>query len=201
MARHRLLSTLALTAGLAVSLAGCGVNSVPTAEELAKNKWADVQAAYQRRADLIPNLQATVKGAAKQEKDVQIGVTQARAAANVAAGIKVNPEDLKDPAKVKQFQDAQGAVTAALINIRNTTEAYPDLKSIEVFRDFGNQLEGTENRINVSIRDYNEAVRQYNTTIRTFPDAIGAKIFYGSKPMTPYQAVTPGADHAPKVEF
>lgn len=201
MTQHSKLSLVTLSTVVALSLSGCGINSVPTAEETAKNAWANVQAAYQRRADLIPNLQATVKGAAKQERDVQIGVTQARAAASTAAGIQLKPEDLKDPAKVKQFQDAQGAVTAALVNIRNTTEAYPDLKSIDVFRDFTNQLEGTENRINVSIRDYNEAVRQYNTTIRTFPDAIGAKIFYGAKPMTPYTAVTPGADRAPKVEF
>ena len=201
MIRRRPIALFAIASSVALSLSGCGVNSVPTAEELAKNKWADVQAAYQRRADLIPNLQATVKGAARQEKEIQVGVAQARAAAGSAAGIQLKPEDLKDPAKVKQFQDAQGAVTAALINIRNTTEAYPDLKSIDVFRDFSNQLEGTENRINVSIRDYNEAVRQYNTTIRTFPDAIGAKIFYGAKPMAPYTAVTPGADRAPKVEF
>ena len=201
MIRRRPIALFAIASSVALSLSGCGVNSVPTAEELAKNKWADVQAAYQRRTDLIPNLQATVKGAARQEKEIQVGVAQARAAAGSAAGIQLKPEDLKDPAKVKQFQDAQGAVTAALINIRNTTEAYPDLKSIDVFRDFSNQLEGTENRINVSIRDYNEAVRQYNTTIRTFPDAIGAKIFYGAKPMAPYTAVTPGADRAPKVEF
>ena len=201
MIRRHPIALFAIASSAALSLSGCGVNSVPTAEELAKNKWADVQAAYQRRADLIPNLQATVKGAARQEKEIQVGVAQARAAAGSAAGIQLKPEDLKDPAKVKQFQDAQGAVTAALINIRNTTEAYPDLKSIDVFRDFSNQLEGTENRINVSIRDYNEAVRQYNTTIRTFPDAIGAKIFYGAKPMAPYTAVTPGADRAPKVEF
>lgn len=201
MITRRAVSLFVMSGFAAMSLSGCGVNSVPTAEESAKNAWANVQASYQRRADLIPNLQATVKGAAKQEKDVQIGVTQARAAANMAAGIQLKPEDLKDPAKVKQFQDAQGAVTAALVNIRNTTEAYPDLKSIDVFRDFSNQLEGTENRINIAIKDYNEAVRQYNTTIRTFPDAIGAKIFYGAKPMTPYTAVTPGADRAPRVEF
>jgi LemA protein len=200
ISRHP-IALFALASTAALSLSGCGVNSVPTAEELAKNKWADVQAAYQRRADLIPNLEATVKGAARQEKDIQVGVAQARAAAGSAAGVQLKPEDLKDPAKVKQFQDAQGAVTAALINIRNTTEAYPDLKSIDVFRDFGNQLEGTENRINISIKDYNEAVRQYNTTIRTFPDAIGAKIFYGAKEMTPYTAVTPGANVAPKVGF
>jgi LemA protein len=183
----------------AVSLAGCGVNSIPTAEENAKAKWANVQADYQRRADLIPNLEATVKGFAKQEKDVLIAVTQARSASTAAAATQ--PIDLTDPAKVAEFQKAQGAVSAALLNIRNITEAYPDLKSNANFLAFQSQLEGTENRINISTKDYNEAVQRYNTTIRTFPDAIGAKIFYGSKPMVTYTATAPNADRAPTVKF
>jgi LemA protein len=191
---------LALLAPLAaVSLAGCGVNSIPTAEENAKAKWANVQADYQRRADLIPNLEATVKGFAKQEKDVLIAVTQARSASTAAAATQ--PIDLTDPAKVAEFQKAQGAVSAALLNIRNITEAYPDLKSNANFLAFQSQLEGTENRINISTKDYNEAVQRYNTTIRTFPDAIGAKIFYGSKPMVTYTATAPNADRAPTVKF
>jgi LemA protein len=191
---------LALLAPLAaVSLAGCGVNSIPTAEENAKAKWANVQADYQRRADLIPNLEATVKGFAKQEKDVLIAVTQARSASTAAAATQ--PIDLTDPAKVAEFQKAQGAVSAALLNIRNITEAYPDLKSNANFLAFQSQLEGTENRINISTKDYNEAVQAYNTTIRTFPDAIGAKIFYGSKPMVTYTATAPNADRAPTVKF
>jgi LemA protein len=191
---------LALLAPLvAVSLSGCGINSIPTAEENAKAKWANVQADYQRRADLIPNLEATVKGFAKQEKDVLIAVTQARAAATSATSAQ--PADLTDPAKVAEYQKAQGAVSAALLNIRNITEAYPDLKSNANFLAFQSQLEGTENRINVSTKDYNEAVQAYNTTIRTFPDAIGAKIFYGSKPMVTYTATAPNADRAPTVKF
>jgi LemA protein len=182
----------------AVSLSGCGINSIPTAEEAAKAKWANVQADYQRRADLIPNLVATVKGFAKQESSVLVQVTQARAA---ATSTQLAPADLTDPAKVKQFQDAQGAVSAALLNIRNITEAYPDLKSNANFLALQSQLEGTENRINISIKDYNEAVQKYNTTIRTFPDAIGAKIFYGSKPMVTYTATAPNADRAPTVDF
>ncbi len=185
----------------ALALSGCGVNSVPTAEENAKAKWANVQADYERRASLIPNLVETVKGLSKQEKDVLIGVTTARAAANGAAGVQLKPEDLSDPAKVKAFQEAQGAVTAALVNIRNITEAYPEIRSSEAYTTLMSQIEGTENRINISIKDYNGAVQGYNTTIRTFPDAIGAKIFYGAKPMTPYQATTPNAQAAPQVKF
>lgn len=190
---------LALIAPLAaISLAGCGINSVPTAEENAKAKWANVQADYQRRADLIPNLVATVKGYAKQEEKVLTQVTQARAA---ATSTQLSPDQLSDPAKVKQFQEAQGAVTSALLNIRNITEAYPDLKSNANFLALQSQLEGTENRINISVKDYNEAVQAYNTRIRTFPDAIGAKVFYGAKPMTTYTATAPNADRAPTVDF
>ena len=182
---------------IAISLAGCGINSVPTAEENAKAKWANVQADYQRRADLIPNLVETVKGFATQEKDVLTQVTEARAKATQTT---LNPADLNDPAKVKAFQDAQGAVTAALVNFRSITEAYPELKSNENFLALQSQLEGTENRINVSIKDYNESVQSYNTTIRTFPDMIGAKIIHGAKPMVPYQAQQ-GSDKAPAVKF
>ena len=188
----------AILVAATLSLSACGVNSVPTAEENAKAKWANVQADYQRRADLIPNLVETVKGFAKQESTVLTQVTQARAA---ATAVQLSPEDLNDPAKVKQFQEAQGAVSAALLNIRNITEAYPQLTSNANFLALQSQLEGTENRINISTKDYNEAVQAYNTTIRTFPDVIGAKIFYGAKPMTPYQATAPNADRAPTVKF
>jgi LemA protein len=187
---------LALIAPLAaVSLSGCGINSIPTAEENAKAKWANVQADYQRRADLIPNLVATVKGFAKQEKDVLIQVTQARASAN---SVTLSPGDLTDPAKVAAFQNAQNNLTFAT---RQLQEAYPELKSNTNFTTLQSQLEGTENRVNISIKDYNEAVQKYNTTIRTFPDAIGAKIFYGSKPMVTYTATAPNAQNAPKVDF
>jgi len=187
---------LALIAPLAaVSLSGCGINSIPTAEEAAKAKWANVQADYQRRADLIPNLVATVKGFAKQEKDVLTTVTQARASANQ---VTLSPGDLTDPAKVAAFQNAQNNLTLAT---RQLQEAYPELKSNANFMALQSQLEGTENRVNISIKDYNEAVQKYNTTIRTFPDAIGAKIFYGSKPMVTYTATAPNADRAPTVDF
>ncbi len=189
-------SRLALIAPLAaISLSGCGINSIPTAEEAAKAKWANVQADYQRRADLIPNLVATVKGFAKQEKDVLTTVTQARASANQ---VLLSPGDLTDPAKVAAFQNAQNNLTLAT---RQLQEAYPELKSNANFMALQSQLEGTENRVNISIKDYNEAVQSYNTTIRTFPDAIGAKIFYGSKPMVTYTATAPNADRAPTVDF
>lgn len=182
---------------LAASLAGCGINSVPTAEENAKAKWANVQADYQRRADLVPNLVETVKGFAKQEKDVLTQVTEARAR---ATSIQVSADDLNDPAKVQQFQQAQTALSGSLGRLLATVEAYPQLKSNENFLALQSQLEGTENRINVSIKDYNQAVQQYNTTIRTFPDLIGAKIVHGAKPMMPYQAQA-GSELAPKVNF
>ena len=181
----------------AITLAGCGLNSVPTSEENVNAKWGDLQADYQRRADLIPNLVATVKGYAQQEKSVLIEVTNARAN---ATRVQLNANDLSDPAKVQAFNEAQSRLTQAIIPLQRLQEAYPDLKSNQNFLALQSQLEGTENRIEIARRDYNEAVRQYNTTIRTFPDAIGAKIFYGAKPMVPFEAAT-GAQEAPKVDF
>ena len=157
-----------------------------------------MQADYQRRADLIPNLVETVKGYAKQEQSVLVEVTNARAR---ATSVQLSANDLADPAKVQRFQQAQGALSQGLGRLLATTEAYPDLKSNTNFLALQSQLEGTENRINISIKDYNEAVQSYNTTIRTFPDAVGAKLFYGAKPMTPYQATAPNADRAPQVKF
>ena len=180
---------------LASALAGCGINSVPTAEENAKARWADVQNNYQRRADLIPNLVATVKAAGAQEKDILVEVTQARSAAN---SVQVSAADLSDPAKMEQYQRVQGAVGVSLQRLQ---EAYPELKSQGNYTTLMSQLEGTENRITIARRDYNGAVQEYNTKIRTFPDAVGAKIFYGAKPMVPFAATTPGAETAPTVNF
>lgn len=187
---------LALLAPLAaVSLAGCGINSVPTAEENAKAKWADVENYYQRRADLIPNLVATVKAAGAQEKAILVEVTQARAS---ASQVKISGGDLTDPAKVQAYEQAQAGVTLSLQRLQ---EAYPELKSQANYATLMDQLEGSENRISTARRDYNGAVQAYNTTIRTFPDAIGAKVFYGAKPMVTFKATTPGAEAAPKVDF
>jgi LemA protein len=181
----------------AVSLAGCGVNSVPTADEQVNASWANLQADYQRRADLIPNLVETVKGYAQQEKTVLIQVTQARAS---ATSVKLSAEDLSDPAKVQAFENAQARLSSAIIPLQRLQEAYPDLKSNQNFLALQDQLEGTENRIEASRRDYNEEVRKYNTLIRTFPTAIGAKVFYGAKPKVPFEAA-PAAQQAPAVNF
>jgi len=181
----------------AIGLSGCGINSVPTAEEQVNAQWANLQADYQRRADLIPNLVATVKGYAQQEKSVLVEVTEARAN---ATRIQLSPADLSDPQKVSAFNDAQNRLTQAIIPFQRMQEAYPDLKSNQNFLALQDQLEGTENRINASRRDYNEAVRSYNTRIRTFPDAIGAKVFYGAKPKVPFEAAA-AAQQAPTVNF
>ncbi len=184
-----------LIVALSASVAGCGINSVPTAEENAKARWADVQNQYQRRADLIPNLVSTVKAAGAQEKDILTEVTNARAS---ATQVQVSPDDLSDPAKMQAYQRAQAGLTLSLQRLQ---EAYPELKSQGNYTTLMSQLEGTENRITIARNDYNAAVQAYNTRIRTFPDAVGAKIFYGAKPMVPFQATTPGAEAAPKVDF
>ena len=190
--RYGLLAPVA-----AVSLAGCGLNSVPTAEEQVNAAWGNLQADYQRRSDLIPNLVATVKGYAQQEKTVLTDVTNARAN---AGRVQLNASDLSDPAKVQAFNEAQSRLTQAIIPLQRLQENYPDLKSNANFLALQDQLEGTENRINASRRDYNESVQRYNTLIRTFPTAIGAKVFYGAKPKVPFEAAA-AAQTAPKVDF
>ena len=191
-ALRRLLAPL-----VALALAGCGLNSVPTAEEQVNAAWGNVQGEYQRRADLIPNLVRTVERYADQERDVLTEVTNARAN---ASRVQLNAGDLDDPAKVRAFNDAQTQLGGSLGRLLATFEAYPDLKSNQNFLTLQSQLEGTENSILVARRDYNEAVRQYNTTIRTFPDAIGAKIFYGAKPKVPFEAAA-WSQTAPTVDF
>jgi LemA protein len=186
---------LMLAPVLAASLAGCGVNSIPTAEENVKARWADVQADYQRRANLIPNLVATVKGAAASEQNILVGVTEARAN---ATKVTLSGDQLTDPKAVASFADAQNRLTLSLQRLQ---EAYPQLQSQENFKSLFEELAGTENRIKNDVRDYNGAVQAYNTRIRTFPDVIGAKVFYGAKPMVPYQATTPNAEVAPTVSF
>ncbi len=193
-----LFRRLIVVAAAASLLAGCGINSVPTKEEAAKAKWANVQAAYQRRADLIPNLVETAKGAAQIEQSTLEGVIQARAS---ATQVKLDAGDLSDPAKVAAFQQAQGNVSSALSRLLVTVEQYPQLQSQGRFADLMTQLEGTENRITTAVGDYNRAVQDYNTTIRTFPDIIGAKVIHGAEPMKTFEAITPNANVAPKVDF
>ncbi|HKR15936.1 LemA family protein [Rhizorhapis sp.] len=194
----RRLSYALLAPVAAISLSACGINSVPAAEETVKAKWADVQNQYQRRADLVPNLVAVVKGYAKQEQETLTRVTEARAK---ATSIQVSANDLQDPQKVAAFQAAQNELGRSIGRLLVSVEAYPDLKSNQNFLALQSQLEGTENRIAVARRDYNEAVRDYNTRIRTFPEMIGAKLVHGAKPMTPFEATSEGAEEAPKVDF
>ena len=179
-------------------LAACGINTIPTKEEAAKAKWADVQNQYQRRADLIPNLVATVKGYAAQESSVLIGVTEAR------AGALRTPSDAsitQDPAAFQRYQAAQNNVSMSLIPFRMLQEQYPDLKSNTNFMALQSQLEGTENRIAISRRDYNESVRDFNTSLRTFPTVLWAKTMYGSsKAMQLFQAAET-SQGAPTVDF
>jgi LemA protein len=167
-------------------------------EEQAKARWSDVQNQYQRRADLIPNLVATVQGYAAQEKSVLTAVVEARAK---ATQVKVDVSDLTDPAKLKAFQDAQNQLSGALGRLLAVTENYPDLKSNANFLALQSQLEGTENRIAVARRDYIEAVRVYNTALRTFPTLLWAKtLFAGNKPMAEFTA-TEGSEKPPQVKF
>ena len=192
------ITRYALPLVAALSLTACGINSVPTAEENAKAKWADVENQYQRRADLVPNLVSTVKAGAASEEKILTQVTEARAK---ATAINITTEDLSDPETFEKFSQAQNQLTQALGQLRTVVEAYPQLQSQQNFTTLMSQLEGTENRISVARRDYNEAVREYNTTIRTFPDSIGANLIHGAKPMVPFKATTAGANEAPKVDF
>ena len=187
-----------VVAAVSLTLAACGINSVPAAEEEAKAKWADVEAQFQRRANLIPNLAEVVQGAAENERGILTEVTEARAR---ATAINVTADDLTDTAKMEEFAAAQNQLGAGLGRLLASFEAYPQIQSNQNFLALQSQLEGTENRIAVSIRDYNEAVRKYNTTIRTFPDTIGANIIHGAEPMAPYSAVTEGAEVAPTLDM
>jgi LemA protein len=183
---------------LSLVLSACGYNTIPQLQETAKARWSDVQNQYQRRADLIPNLVATVQGYAAQEKNVLTAVVEARAK---ATQIKLDASDLTDPDKMKAFQDAQNQLTGVLGRLLAVTENYPDLKSNANFMALQSQLEGTENRIAVARRDYIDAVRAYNTALRTFPTVIWAKTAFASeKPMAEFTA-NEGAATPPQVKF
>jgi len=179
---------------------GCGAtssyNSLVQGDEQVKQSWANLQAAYQRRADLIPNLVETVKGAADFEQETLTSVTEARAK---ATSIQVDAGDLDNPQKLQQFQQAQSALGKSLGRLLAVSENYPKLQATQRFSDLQAQLEGTENRITVARRDYNNTVRQYNTQVRSFPTVIFAGLM-GFEPKTPFEAET-GADQAPDVDF
>jgi LemA protein len=178
-------------------LAGCGYNSLVSADENVKASWAQVENVYQRRADLVPNLVNTVKGSAAHEEKVLAEVTAARAS---ATQVKLSVDDLSDPEKVKRFEAAQAQLSSSLGRLIATSEAYPDLKANAAFRDLMTQLEGTENRIAVERKRYNEAVRDYNVKCREFPTLIAAKIWH-FKTKEPFKATTANAEKAPEVKF
>lgn len=182
-----------LLASLLLTLTGCGMNTIPTLDEQVKASWGQVENQYQRRADLVPNLVATVKGYASHEQETLKAVTDARA--------RVGSLQVSDPAQLQQFEAAQNQLSSALSRLMVVVERYPDLKADQQFLTLQAQLEGTENRISVARRDYIEAVRQFNTELRTFPGVIWAKLLYSDLESKPSFSAKPGADEAPKVEF
>jgi LemA protein len=189
---------MAAVVAASVSLAGCGYNNIPTKMNAAQTKWADVQAQYQRRSDLIPNLVATVQGYAAQERGVLVDVTNARAS---ATQVKVDPSQLSDPQAFQKFEQAQNTLGGALSRLLVANERYPELKSNENFLALQSQLEGTENRIEVARRDYNQAANDYNTTLVTFPGVLWKSTFQSNyKPLNLFSASTQ-AQSAPTVNF
>ncbi|TWV14764.1 LemA family protein [Bacteroidaceae bacterium HV4-6-C5C] len=190
-------STIILLVAVAIVLLWgvTGYNGLVNMDEKVSNQWANVETQYQRRADLIPNLVNTVKGYATHEKETLEGVVQAR---SQATQIKVDANDLT-PEKLAQYQKAQGAITSALGKLLAITENYPDLKANQNFLELQAQLEGTENRINVARKDFNDSTKAYNASIRKFPKNILAGIFGFSK--RAYFEAAEGAENAPKVEF
>ena len=190
---------LAILVLLSSLLAGCGINNIPTYDEQVKSAWSQVETQYQRRADLIPNLVETVKGFARQEQETLTAVIEAR---SKATSIQISAEDLNDPQKMRQFEQAQGQLTGALSRLMMVSERYPDLKSNQNFLALQSQLEGTENRIAVARRDFIAAVQQYNTEIRTFPGRIWHSLMYSDMPIREnFEATTQNADQAPAVSF
>ena len=166
---------LYLILAISLLLGSCGINNIPTFDEAVNGAWSEVQNTYKRRADLIPNLIATVEGFAAQEKDVLTEITEARTR---VTQMNISPELLSDPAAFQQFQQNQGALTSALQRLMVVVEAYPDLKSNENFLALQQQLEGTENRIAVARRDYIQAVQRYNTELLTIPVHWWRKFMY-----------------------
>lgn len=185
---------------LILGAVGCGAtssyNSLVQEDEQVQEAWSNLQAQYQRRADLIPNLVETVQGAADFEKETLQAVTEARAK---ATSIQVDASDLNNPERIRQFQAAQSELGRSLGRLLAVSENYPQLQATQSFRDLQAQLEGTENRITVARRDYNAAVRQYNTKVRSFPTVMFASVM-GFDTRTAFEAET-GAEEAPEVSF
>jgi LemA protein len=196
---HRLptLPVVALAAALLLSVSGCGYNRIQGADEAVKAAWAEVSNQYQRRADLVPNLVAVVKGSGKFEQETLEKVINARAK---ATQIQAGPELLDDPAKFRQFQEAQGELSQSLGRLLVTVERYPDIKSTTAYRDLQAQLEGTENRIAVARKRYIEAVAEYNKLVRYFPTNLTARFLLGAEVRPTFEAEA-GSEKPPEVKF
>jgi len=192
----KLLLLLSLTL-LAATLSGCGYNTIQQYDEAVIAAWGDVEASYQRRADLIPNLVEVVKGYATHEKETLTAVTEARAQ---VGKVQIGKDVINSPQAMAQFQQAQGSLSSALSRLMVVVEKYPDLKANQNFTDLQNQLEGTENRINVARVRFNEAVRVFNTSIRTFPNNLTNNFMLHLPRREPFKAEA-GAAQAPKVKF
>lgn len=176
---------------------GCGYNTMQANEEAVKAAWGDVEASYQRRSDLIPNLVEVVKGYAKHERETLTAVTEARAKVGT---LQMSKDLIDDPKAFAQFQEAQGAMSSALSRLMVVVERYPDLKANQSFQDLQHQLEGTENRINVARTRYNKAVEVFNTSLRIFPNSLTNSLLLHLKLKEPFKAEA-GAEKAPKVQF
>lgn len=194
MRRLILLVTLLL---VPLTITSCGYNTLQMKEEAVNRAWADIEANLQRRADLIPNLVETVKGYAKHENETLTQVTEAR---SKASSIQLSAKDLSDPQAMQQMQSAQAGLSSALSRLMVVVERYPDLKANQNFQDLQNQLEGTENRINVARQRYNKAVEDFNASIRTLPQSITNSLLLHLKPKQYFKA-EPGAAKAPQVKF
>lgn len=182
---------------LLLGMSGCGYNTIQQNDEAVIASWGDVEASYQRRSDLIPNLVETVKAYAAHEKETLTTVTEARAK---VGQLKLGSDVINNPAAFAKFQSAQSGLTSALSRLMVVVERYPDLKANQNFRDFQHQLEGTENRINVARVRYNDAVRIFNTSIRTFPNNLTNRFLLNLPRREPFKADA-GAEKAPKVQF
>jgi LemA protein len=194
MKRSPILGILAIAV---MMLTGCGYNTIQQNEEAVKAAWGDVEATYQRRNDLIPNLVETVKAYAKHERETFQAVTEARAKVGT---VQVSADMIGNPQAMAQFQQAQSSMTGALSRLLLVAERYPDLKANQNFLDLQNQLEGTENRINVARTRYNQAVQTFNTSIRIFPNNLTNSLLLKLQPKEAYKA-EPGAEKAPGVKF
>jgi LemA protein len=193
---RKFLTVLAALASF--SLSGCGYNAIQTNDEQVKSAWSEVVNQYQRRADLVPNLVNSVKGFAQQEKDVLLGVTNARAK---VGSVQATPDVVNDPGALQKFQAAQGELSSALSRLLVVTENYPQLKSDALFKDLMSQLEGTENRITVARNRYIKSVQDYNVGVRTFPNNLTAMLF-GYKEKANFSVANESEiSTAPKVDF